>query len=279
MAQITTYFTLLDGTINSSIRTDIGQAEPYPGTSDFNLDMIPIRAGMFNSDGYIDIRLSGNSDVDLYYANTANVLNGYKCKVKVKVDGSDIATRKGESTIAEDTDLNLVLSKRIKGGSTIRFLIDSMLTSINSGTEQDITAINVLDYLNNNNLIAAISPRVLMSETNPLTLDLLSVWSLYSGGAIDSTMFTYRTSGGRSGDYYNLLATYIDPDGVMQTVIWKDNGTPGITIDNTAFYLNPTAEDSMESKIPAGSTVTLYLTGESGDTIASNSFVVGPYIV
>ena len=115
--------------------TEVGEAEEFPGESTFSIDMVPIRAGMLDfsdgQNGVLKLEISGNSDVGLYYANEAEIIEGYRCKVKIEIETDDesetIAKRLGSGKQASDFDLGVVFYRQVKGGSIVSFSIALLL--------------------------------------------------------------------------------------------------------------------------------------------------------
>lgn len=244
----------------------------YPGDSTFSLDMVPIRAGMFSIYGptaSLDLKLSGNSDFKLYYANQAELISGESNSVDVIVNGEKISRRSAVSGYSStDMQLGLIDSRQLKGGSTITFATSELTGSSLS--------------LNANSLIAAIYAKRLPSESNPLEVKLLSAWSTVANANIENTMLQYKVKGGVTGDRYLLSVAYYPQEegATVSWATWKDNLQGSLTIDNANLLLEPINIDTLESKISSSYNVVLVLGKENdpSNAISSNAFAIGDYI-
>lgn len=190
-------------------------------STNFSLSALPIRGGMFNfrddgskiTDLYFNAYVSGNSDVDIYFAKDAKLLNGIENNIKmtIEINGKRIARRKLKSnTSTDDTDLELIYSGRVKGGSNIIFYLDrNELDNLNNNdltvllnTNGNLKTLNTLKY----NLIGAIRSTMIPSEKNEITGRINSITKTNNNGY--SINYTY--SGGVTGDSYILSIMYGD---------------------------------------------------------------------
>jgi len=250
-----------------------------PGTKDFSLDMIPIRSGMFKNDGenYIVFsgKLSGTTDFALYYIKDATVLDGIPCKVNVIVDGRKIASRKNVvDTTGEETDLDLVMQQRLKGGTTIQLAL--------ADPEGNYKLSN--GVLIEDNLIGAILAKRIPSENEPLKISYLTAFTPRSivGGpeTFGPSQFLFSTINGCTGDVYDLSVQYSLGDISKQAIY---SGESEITVDNTNFgslytYTMPTDYDK-GNYLSAGCELTVNLTKKDDPSVVvSKSFVITSYV-
>ena len=213
---------------------------PFPGHDTFSLNMIPIRSGMFanNEDGTLTLRmrLSGNSDIAIYYANGSEIVDGHDCKAHVITNGEEIAKRRSEhDTLANDADLDLITEKRIKGGSYIELAIDG--DNIENGDPSD----------NGHNLIAAIYAKRLPSDMKDLEVELVSAWNdKDSNGHVTGIEIAYRLHGGVTGDQYALSAAYTTiNDSSLRWAQWTNGVVPIPIVDTTLLNIEPVIADNV----------------------------------
>ena len=258
--------------------SDYGDIVPFPGEDTFNLNMIPIRAGMLVN-GYKDLlgmelKISGNTDVDFYYANNAKIINGYKSKMNINIYGNPVARKASSSATTDDTDLNAVFHEVLRGGSTIEFIIDNELTNITNNetsSYSDLTSVNVDKY----SLIAAICPKLLESEKQEFEINLISAWTIADTTlGTSETHITYRTTGGYSGDSYTINATYMNEEDTEEHII-SFNGVPdSYTIDNAKLNINPIEVQNIapnQTAIQNNAEINLYMIKKDDPTIKVKS--------
>lgn len=213
---------------------------PFPGHDTFSLNMIPIRSGMFanNEDGTLTLRmrLSGNSDVAIYYANGSEIVDGHDCKAHILTNGEEIAKRRSESDVlANDTDLDLITEKRIKGGSYIELAIDG--ENLDDGDPSD----------NGHNLIAAIYAKRLPSDMKDLEVELVSALNdKDSTGHVTGIEIAYRLHGGVTGDQYALSVAYTTiNDSSLRWAQWTNGVVPNPVVDTTLLNIEPVIADNV----------------------------------
>lgn len=249
----------------------------FPGDETFSLNMIPIRGGMFKKDDdsykfVLRTRLSGNSEVNLYYANNAKIVEEQDCKVDIFVDNEKIARKNAlTSETTDDTNLELITKQKIKGGKTISFEIDF-------GDANPYTVNS-----NNRNVVAGIYAKRLPSDSKPLQIHNLTAWTEFTidgnQEVINPTKIKCNLVGGVTGDTYNLsvLYKYGDDEQQVATIKYDSPTQSSIDIDNTIF--NNVKEIYLASeKLSAGCEVTLYMQkSDDPSNVTSASFQITGY--
>lgn len=249
----------------------------FPGDETFSLNMIPIRGGMFKKDDdsykfVLRTRLSGNSEVNLYYANNAKIVEEQDCKVNIFVDNEKIARKNAlTSETTDDTNLELITKQKIKGGKTISFEIDF-------GDANPYTVNS-----NNRNVVAGIYAKRLPSDSKPLQIHNLTAWTEFTidgnQEVINPTKIKCNLVGGVTGDTYNLsvLYKYGDDEQQVATIKYDSPTQSSIDIDNTIF--NNVKEIYLASeKLSAGCEVTLYMQkSDDPSNVTSASFQITGY--
>lgn len=249
----------------------------FPGDETFSLNMIPIRGGMFKKDDdsykfVLRTRLSGNSEVNLYYANNAKIVEEQDCKVDIFVDNEKIARKNAlTSETTDDTNLELITKQKIKGGKTISFEIDF-------GDANPYTVNS-----NNHNVVAGIYAKRLPSDSKPLQIHNLTAWTEFTidgnQEVINPTKIKCNLVGGVTGDTYNLsvLYKYSDDEQQVATIKYDSPTQSSIDIDNTIF--NNVKEIYLASeKLSAGCEVTLYMQkSDDPSNVTSASFQITGY--
>lgn len=249
----------------------------FPGDETFSLNMIPIRSGMFKNDieSYkiiLTTRLSGNSEVSIYYANNAKIVEEENCKVDILIDNKKIARKNSiTSETTDDTNLELITTQKIKGNKTISFEIDY----------EDTNPYTVDP--NNYNVVAAIYAKRLISDSIPLQINNLTAWTEFTidgnQEVIMPTKIKYNLAGGVTGDTYKLSVLYQYPnEEIHSAIIASDSPTTSPTVlDNTIF--NNTQEIYLATeKLSAGCEVTLYMQkSDNPSNVASASFQIMGY--
>lgn len=198
------------------------------GRDTFSLNMIPIRAGMLNGNGNLKLKLSGTTDVEIYYANETSIVSNYLANIRIKVNNISIAARRsGDNVKANDTTLELITKQKFKGGSIIEFLIDGNISSITNPEEEPIPY-DSSKPLHEHNLIAAIKPILSKREGQPTRLKIVSAKYVENG----ANEISFRIDGGYTGDQYNLYA-YNNSELTGQPLI---NNAIDYSINNDCLY-------------------------------------------
>lgn len=263
----------------------------FEGETTFALNMVPIRTGMFkivNNDEdkriYMEMNLSGNSDFMLYYVDEAQVVDGYKCKISITANHRLLSKRKATTkTTTNDSDLNLIYQKTLKGGTELEFFIADDLTSVNDPSIVKTVSQAITDgiTISQSRIIAAINAICLPSEKHDLAIENLSAWTLSSINSdheeeIDNTKLQYSLYGGRTGDSYDIKIFQYQDRGNEPTEV-PMIGSPKLTIDNT-LYSNSEIIELYDTKLK-DCYVNLTLKKESDpNTVISSDFYIEDYI-
>lgn len=192
---------------------------PMPGSADFDLDAIPLRAGMFNvenNNAVLELKTKGNSTV-LIYLNDSSFDSSNSFKTNVYINYNKVHSNTNSSV--SQNDMRLVWNGELNSKSSIRF-------------EVPLTGNATFDQ---HKLIGAIVPRLNLSENTPIRY--VSILSAYYEPGVQTTFIVdYGINDGYSGQEVPLSLIFNGGQTVLTSMVLGD--FPRINYLDRGKYFN-----------------------------------------
>lgn len=166
-----------------------------PGLQTFELEGIPLRAGMFDS-GSIRLKTRGDCNVKIYL-NDAAFSTSEDCILNVSINNDMVSKKKLKRNVSgSDIDLNLIWNGFLESDSTIDFDID------------DSASDTAYDNISINNLVGMIIPTLNSYEIDALNSTEIEILSAYHGNVESTIIIDVGINGGINNQSFQLSGVF-----------------------------------------------------------------------